>query len=206
MGLTEFLATYITKLIEKGGYLSVAIMMTMESMVLPLPSEAVMPFAGFLVANGRFSFIGVVIFATIGSMIGSWISYTAGYYGGKPFVHKFGKYLLLNMHHLETTEKFFKKYGDVTIFICRFIPVVRHLISIPAGTGRMNLVKFSLFTLVGAACWNSFLCFVGLTLKNNWETVMKYSKILDLVVIAGIIGLVGYFIYSQIWGKKKQKA
>jgi membrane protein DedA with SNARE-associated domain len=206
MGLTEFIATYITKLIDQGGYIIITISMCLESMIFPLPSEAVMPFAGFLVSDHKLSFVLVAVFATLGSIIGSLVSYVAGYYGGKPFVLKFGKYLLLNEHHLETTEKYFTKFGEITIFICRFIPVVRHLISIPAGVGRMNLVRFSIFTIIGAAIWNSFLCFIGMLLRQNWEEVMKYSKIIDMIVIIFLLCLVGYFVYSQIKGRVNPKS
>lgn len=203
MGLTEWLAGYITKLIEWGGYISVTILMTMESMVFPVPSEAVMPFAGFLVAEGHFTFWGVVVASTIGSIIGSVLSYVAGYYGGKPFVHRFGKYVFLNQHHLDTSEKFFNKYGEITIFICRFIPIVRHLISIPAGFARMNIVKFLIFTVAGAGIWNAFLTFVGSILRQNWEEVMKYSKILDIIVIVAILGLIFFILYKKVWKKRK---
>ncbi len=208
MGLTEFLATYITKIIDQIGYASVAFLMMLESMIFPVPSEAVMPFAGFLVFEGRFTFVLVVVFSTLGSIVGSLLSYVAGYYGGKPFVLKFGKYLLLNEHHLETTEKYFTKFGEVTIFICRFIPIVRHLISIPAGVGKMNLVRFSILTVIGAGMWNAFLCWVGMVLREKWEEVMKYSKVIDIVVIVILAGLLAYFIYKQIRGRqvKKNKA
>ena len=204
MGLTEWLAGYITKLIEWGGYVSVTILMTMESMVFPVPSEAVMPFAGFLVAEGHFTFWGVVVASTVGSIVGSMISYVAGYYGGKPFVRRFGKYVFLNQHHLDTSEKFFNKYGEITIFICRFIPIVRHLISIPAGFARMNVVKFLIFTVVGAGIWNAFLTFAGSVLRQNWETVMKFSKILDIVVIAAILGFILFILYRKVWKKRKK--
>ncbi len=197
MGLTELLAESITKLINSGGYLSVSIMMMMESMVLPVPSEAVMPFAGFLVAENTFSFWLVVFYSTIGSIIGSLISYAAGYYGGKPFVARYGKYVFLNSHHLESTEKYFNKYGEATVFICRFIPVIRHLISIPAGIGRMNIIRFSVLTIIGAGFWNAFLCYIGKVLRNNWAVVMKYSRIIDILVILVIAGGIGYLISRQ---------
>jgi membrane protein DedA with SNARE-associated domain len=198
MGITEFLAGYITAFIDKTGYASVFVMMVMESMVFPIPSEAVMPFAGFLIAESRFSFAGVIIISTFGSIIGSLISYWIGRYGGKPFIDRFGKYLLLNEHDLAITEKFFGKHGDITILICRFIPVIRHLISIPAGTGRMNLLKFSLYTIIGAGLWNTFLTVCGFYLRKNWETVMEYSRFVDIAVLLILIGLVVLFVTTHI--------
>lgn len=198
MGLTHFIAVYATAIIDKLGYPGVCILMTMESMVFPVPSEAVMPFAGFLVAEGKFSYAGVIAASTLGSIIGSLLSYWIGRYGGGPFVDRWGKYLLLNRHDLEKTEAFFAKHGDGTIFVCRFIPVVRHLISIPAGAARMNLVKFSIYTIVGAGLWNAFLTVCGFHLKQNWDTVMKYSHWVDIGVVAILALGVYYFITNHL--------
>jgi len=195
MGLTEFLVDFITELISAVGYAGVALLMALESMIAPVPSEAVMPFAGFLIYEGKFTFAGVIFFSTVGSIIGSLISYYAGARGGRPFVHRFGKYLLLDQHHLEMTVKFFGKYGDKTIFISRFIPVVRHLISIPAGVGRMNLLKFTIYTIIGAGLWNAFLAYVGYHLKDNWSEVRKYSEVVDVAVMLTIAGGIIYIIY-----------
>lgn len=187
MGITETLVEYITALMAGGGYGVIVFLMALESMVAPVPSEAVMPFAGFLIEEGRFSFTGVIAWSTVGSIIGSLISYYMGSWGGGPFVRRFGRYLLLDESHLDTTERFFARYGDKAIFICRFIPVVRHLISIPAGIGKMNIVKFSVYTVMGAGLWNSFLAYVGYVLKENWTVVRSYSEIVDVIVVAGLL-------------------
>lgn len=203
MGLTEFIATYATYLIEKTGYASVFILMTMESMIFPVPSEAVMPFAGFLIEQGTFTFRSVILVSTLGSIVGSLISYYIGYYGGMPFVKRFGKYALLDADELEATERFFKRRGELTIFLCRLIPVVRHLISIPAGTGKMNIWKFSAFTILGAGIWNAFLTYVGYVLKSNWDEVMKYSHIIDIVVVIFLLGIVALYVYRRL--KKERR-
>jgi len=204
MSITAFIAEYATKLIDATGYPGVFILMTMESMVFPVPSEAVMPFAGFLVAESKFSFAGALIASTIGSIAGSLISYGIGMWGGHPFVNRFGKYLLLDREDLEFTERFFKRFGDITILICRFIPVVRHLISIPAGVARMNLLKFLMFTIIGAGLWNAFLTWTGLLLRQNWESVMKYSHIIDIVVVAVLAGMVAVYVWKH-WKKRNMK-
>jgi membrane protein DedA with SNARE-associated domain len=201
MSITAFIAEYATKLIDATGYPGVFVLMTMESMVFPVPSEAVMPFAGFLVAMDRLTMAGVILASTLGSIAGSLLSYFIGRYGGKPFVDRWGKYLLLNRHDLEVTEAFFKKRGPITILICRFIPVVRHLISIPAGTGRMNLITFLIYTIIGAGIWNAILTFCGLFLKQNWEVVMKYSHVVDIVVVVILLGGLAYFVVKHV--KKK---
>jgi membrane protein DedA with SNARE-associated domain len=197
MGITEWIVEYITGIMAHGGYGVVAFLMALESMVAPVPSEAVMPFAGFLVEEGRFSFTAVVFFSTMGSIIGSLISYFMGSWGGKPFVKRFGKYLLLDEHHLELTENFFSKYGDKAIFISRFIPIIRHLISIPAGVGKMNLAKFAVYTILGAGLWNAFLTWVGFVLKENWTEVRKYSEVIDIIVLAGLVVASVWFFYSH---------
>ncbi|MDD5570790.1 MAG: DedA family protein [Bacteroidales bacterium] len=205
MGFTELLVNYIVAFIAKTGYTSIVILMALESMVAPVPSEAVMPFAGFLIVEGKFTFAGVIFFSTLGSIIGSLISYYIGAWGGRPIVEKWGKYLLLDKHHLELTEKYFTKKGDITILICRFIPVVRHLISIPAGMGRMNIFKFIIFTIIGAGLWNGFLTYVGYVLKNNWKEVMKYSHVVDIFVVVIIVVAVGYYAYKFYQNSKKNQ-
>jgi membrane protein DedA with SNARE-associated domain len=202
MGITEFLATYITQFIQDTGYISVYLLMVMESMILPVPSEAVMPFAGFLIAQKFFTFTGVIVISTFGSITGSLISYYIGYYGGEPFVRKYGKYLLLNRSELLKTEKFFNKYGQITIFVSRFIPVVRHLISLPAGFGKMKIVKFAIYTILGAGLWNAFLAWAGFYLRKNWELVMEYSKYCDIVIIVILAFLLLYFILHLVKARK----
>jgi membrane protein DedA with SNARE-associated domain len=198
MSITAFIADYATKLIDASGYPGVFVLMTMESMVLPVPSEAVMPFAGFLVATHRFTMAGIIIASTLGSIAGSLLSYAIGRYGGTPFVNRWGRYLLLNRNDLEFTEAFFRKRGSITILICRFIPVVRHLISIPAGTGKMNPFTFLIYTIIGAGLWNAFLSFCGLYLRQNWEVVMKYSHIIDIVVVLILLGGIVFFIVRHL--------
>jgi membrane protein DedA with SNARE-associated domain len=163
-----------------------------------VPSEAVMPFAGFLWFQGEMSPLWIILFSTLGSFLGSIISYFIGLKGGRPFIEKFGKYFLLNLHHLELTEKFFAKFGNKAIFISRFIPVVRHLISIPAGMGEMNFKKFILFTVIGAAIWNSILTVAGFYLGSRWAEIKEYSVYLDYLIAGILIGLVIYWVYRRI--------
>ena len=205
MGITEFLATYITAFIDKTGYISVYVMMTCESMVFPIPSEAVMPFAGFLVSDGRFTMPLVVLVSTLGSITGSLISYYIGALGGEPLINKFGKWVLLDRDDLEATKKYFTRYGEITIFVCRFVPVVRHLISIPAGFGRMNVAKFLVYTAIGAGLWNFFLAWVGFKAREHWDVVMKYSGKIDILFVVIILCLFIWFVYKHLQ-KRKRKA
>jgi membrane protein DedA with SNARE-associated domain len=206
LGLTETIIEYATKIIESTGYFGVMFLMIFESMIAPVPSEAVMPFAGFLIHEGKFSWLGVAVASTLGSIIGSTVSYYLGLIGGKPLVKKFGKYLLLDEHHLEITEKFFEKHGEKAVFISRFVPVVRHFISIPAGIGKMNISKFLLYTTVGACAWNMILTYIGFVMKNNWDKLHHYNKYADIVIVlAGLIAVI-WFVKTSLDKKKASKA
>lgn len=197
MGITAHIAQYATQFIDATGYASVYALMVLESMIFPIPSEAVMPFAGFLVVTGRFTLWGVVVASTLGSITGSLLSYWIGAKGGEPFIRRFGKYFLLDQHELEITQRFFQRRGQIAILVSRFIPVVRHLISLPAGAGRMPLAPFCVYTVIGAGLWNAFLAVAGMKLKENWDELMHYSHQIDLVVLAILVALVGLFVYRH---------
>jgi len=186
--ITELVSSWAIHCLDVAGYAGAGALMALESMIVPIPSEAVMPFVGFLVADGKWSLTGAILVTSLGSVIGSSLGYLMGFYGGKPLVLRVGKYLLLNVHDLERTEQFFhRRSGIVTLFISRFIPVVRHFVSIPAGIGRMPLAPFLLTTLIGATLWNTFLLFCGMKLREHWGLVQKYSHQVDYVVVALII-------------------
>lgn len=185
------------------GYPGILILMAMESMIFPIPSELVMPFAGFLIAEGSFSFWLVILFSSLGSIIGSLISYYIGKYGGNKFILKFGRYFLLDQTDLKKTEDWFSKSGEKTIFISRFIPIVRHLISIPAGMGKMNLKRFCIYTIIGATLWNSFLAYLGYILGKNWELVRRYSEYVSVSVAIILLVLGVYFVYRHVKHKRK---
>jgi len=195
MGLTESLCYYNTLFINQCSYIGIFLLMTLESMVFPIPSELVMPFAGFLIFSGHFDPWAVMVASSLGSIAGSLLSYGLGRLG-EPVVLRYGRYLLLNVHHLEWTKKFFDRHGGKTIFVSRFIPVVRHLISIPAGLAQMSLVPFLLFTLAGATLWNGFLTYLGVRLKENWWIIQRYTHILDYLIVAGLLAVVAYFFWK----------
>lgn len=198
----EFLTELILRGMDFGGYSALFLLMALESMIAPIPSEIVMPFAGFLIVQGKFTLVAVALVSAIGSVFGSLLSYWLGIFGGRRFILRFGKYLLLDETHLEWTEQFFRKYGEKTIFISRFIPVVRHLISIPAGIGKMRIGRFMAYTFAGALIWNTFLAWVGMKLREKWEIVHNYSSQIDVVML-GILGILFvWFVYKHI--KKMQ--
>ncbi|MEN6369447.1 MAG: DedA family protein [Thermotogota bacterium] len=204
MGVTEFFAAVGMQVMEATGYAGVFFLMVAESMVLPVPSEAVMPFVGFLVAEGTMSAPIAVALATLGSLVGSLLSYAIGRFGGRPLVVKYGRVLLLDVADLDRAERFFSRRGRLTIFLGRFIPVVRHLISIPAGVARMGLVPFCLLTVAGAATWNAFLAWCGYVLRANWEVVLRYARLVDILVLAALAGLVAVFVVRQARAKRRR--
>ena len=201
--LTKLISNFAIPCLHSTGYFGAAFLMALESMILPVPSEAVMPFVGFLVADGKWELWAAIVATSAGSLAGSAISYAMGYYGGRPFVLKVGRYLLLNPHDLEWTEDFFsRREGTLTLFISRFIPVVRHLISVPAGTGKMKLFPFLMATLAGATMWNSFLLICGMYLRERWDLVLLYSHQVDIVIgvalLAGLVLFVKFRYKSQL--------
>lgn len=196
------IALFCINVISSLGYFGVFFLMVLESMIFPMPSELVMPFAGFLISTGDMNFVLVVLFATLGSIVGSLLSYYMGMYGGDRFVVKYGKYFLLNQEHLKNTEKWFSKKGELTIFIGRFIPVVRHLISIPAGIGKMNIKKFLVYTILGAGIWNLLLTYIGFILGNNWEKIQHYSDYLSWGVVIVFVIIGAYFLQREINKRK----
>ena len=205
MGITALIAELGTRIIGSIGYAGVFLLMVAESMILPVPSEAVMPFAGFLVADHALAPVRVILFATLGSIVGSLIGYAIGRYGGRPFVSRWGRYLLLDERDLAATDRFFQRRGSVTILVSRFIPIVRHLISIPAGIGKMSLPPFILFTAVGAGLWNAFLTWCGYTLKRNWDTVMRYSHLIDIAVVVLLAGLLALYLLRHLRRRKEKQ-
>lgn len=194
----ERLTGFFTSVISSTSYLGVFFLMVLESMVAPVPSELVMPFAGFLVADGKMSLWLVILITSLASLTGSLLSYFVAYFGGKEVIHRFGKFFLLDKGELEWTERWFEKRGSITILVSRFIPVVRHVISIPAGLARMNLKHFVAYTLIGATIWNTFLLFVGIKLRERWELVHEYSSQLDVVIVALLVLGIAYYIYRHV--------
>jgi len=203
--ITELISKIAVQILETTAYAGAFILMALESMIAPVPSEAVMPFVGFLVTDGKWNLWLALLSTSLGSLVGSLASYWMGYYGGKPLVLKVGKYLLLNRHDLEWTERYFnQRQGTLTVFAARFIPVVRHFISIAAGMGKMPLLPFMLVTVVGATLWNGFLLYCGMRLREHWTSVQKYSHQVDIVIIILAIIGIAWFLRSRLVARKRK--
>ncbi|MEM7824742.1 MAG: DedA family protein [Candidatus Aenigmatarchaeota archaeon] len=198
MVLVEILARLITSFISQIGYIGVFFLMVLESALIPIPSEVIMPFSGFLVSTGEINLLYVLIAGVIGNLVGSVITYYLGLSIGRTFVLRYGKYLLIDENHLELAESWFRKFGDKIILVSRNLPAVRTYISLPAGISKMNVFKFAIYTLIGSVPWNFALLYSGVLLGKNWETVLRYTTILDGIVIAIIIILVIWWLRKRI--------
>lgn len=196
--MVEHIAEWITGVMATLGYPGLVFMMALESMIAPVPSEIVMPFAGFLVVKGQFTLLGATVASSLGTLIGSLIGYYMGKLGGYALVLRCGRYLLLDEKHLELTVRWFEKRGEITILICRFVPVVRHLISIPAGVGNMNLLRFCVFTLIGGTIWNVILLVAGVKLGERWEMIHTYSHQIDYIFVAAIVAVGVWWVWKQL--------
>jgi membrane protein DedA with SNARE-associated domain len=180
---------WATDLIGAWGLPAVFVLMLLESACIPVPSEAIMPFAGFAVSEGTLSFIGITVAGVAGNLVGSWIAYAVGYYGGRPFVDRWGKWVLLRPHHLDTAQRWFDRYGAPVVFFSRMIPIVRTFISLPAGFGKMSFWKFTLYTTLGCIPWVALLGYIGVKLGANWEEIRGLLHYADYVVAAALLVL-----------------
>jgi membrane protein DedA with SNARE-associated domain len=185
--MLEQLASWVLHVIETVGYPGLFAMIVLESTLVPIPSELVMPFAGHLAAQGKFSLAVILAINSIAAMTGSGISYWIGAAGGRPLVVKYGKFAGLRAKDLERTETFFNRHGSATILIGRFLPVVRHVISVPAGVAKMPLVPFFTQTFIGATIWGTVLIFIGYELGDRFAAVATELKHVDAIVGIGII-------------------
>lgn len=184
------ISLWITGFILSTGYIGVIFLMAIESAGIPAPSEIIMPFSGFLVYNGTLNFWFVSIAGTVGNLIGSIVAYWVGLAGGRPFLNKFGKYLLISQHDLDIAEAYFKRRGKLTVFVGRLLPVIRTYISLPAGIAKMNFWQFCLYTVLGAFPWCVALTYIGVRLGEHWSTIKEYTRGLDLaIVILFVIGI-----------------
>lgn len=166
---------WLLETIGTMGYPGIFLLMAMESSVIPVPSELVMPPAGYLAYQGKMSMSGAILCGTFGSLVGAYANYFASQYLGRPLILKYGKYVLIPPDKFQRVERFFLQHGEISTFIGRLLPVVRHLISIPAGLAGMNHWKFSLYTLLGAGIWCTILTWIGYTIGENQQLIMQYS-------------------------------
>ncbi|MED1472607.1 DedA family protein [Bacillus salipaludis] len=184
----------ILMFLSQLGYLGIALGLMIEI----IPSEIVLGYGGYMIAQGHLNFLGAVIAGTIGGTIAQLFLYWAGYYGGRPFLEKYGKYVLIKKSHIDVAESWFQKYGAGVIFSARFIPVVRHAISIPAGIAKMPVSKFTLYTVAAVLPWTILFLYLGKVLKENWTHIKEYAQPYVLpIIIAAIVLAAIYFIIKK---------
>jgi membrane protein DedA with SNARE-associated domain len=194
------LASMLTDLMASMGYIGLFFLIAGESALLPIPSEIILPFAGFLIFSGNMTFWLAVLVAILGQLFGSAVSYAIGYYGGRPLVLKYGKYFLLSHTHFEHVESWFKKHGMQAVFVGRLLPVIRTIISFPAGITKVNFKKFLLYSALGITPWTIFLVYIGFKLGEKWQSIIAAFDNFQLVVIAGII----VFLVWWVWNSRRE--
>jgi membrane protein DedA with SNARE-associated domain len=199
------LAHFIIAVISTSGYLGIALLMAIESACVPLPSEIIMPFSGYLVYSGRFQLLWVATAGAIGCNLGSALAYWVGAYGGRPLVERFGKYILLSRHDLDNATRFFLKYGSITVFVARLLPVVRTFIALPAGIARMPQLRFHIYTFLGSWPWCFALAYVGMRLGRSWETDPRFKEVFHRFHL-GVEALLLAAIVWFVWSHWKQRA
>lgn len=198
---------FLNTLYGAVGYLGVMVAMAIESAMVPLPSELILPYAGFLVSDtasvepltgGPWSFWIVVVVATIGNTIGSLVAYAIGAWGGRPFLERWGRYLLIREHEIELADRFFEKYGPATAFFSRLLPIVRTFISFPAGVARMPIRTFVIYSTAGAFLWSILLVWAGQQLGANWEDIRRALQPFDLAIAVFVVALVVLFVWWRL--------
>ncbi|MDR6120644.1 membrane protein DedA with SNARE-associated domain [Bacillus sp. SLBN-46] len=191
------MADFINSVLEflsQLGYFGIALGLMIEI----IPSEIVLGYGGYMIAQGHLNFIGAVIAGTIGGTIAQLFLYWAGYYGGRPFLEKYGKFVLIKKSHIDIAEQWFEKYGAGVIFSARFIPVVRHAISIPAGIAKMSATKFTLYTVAAVLPWSILFLYLGKVLGSNWSHIKEYAQpyVMPIIIAAVVLGAI-YFIIKK---------
>ncbi len=205
--IDQIVIPFLTSLYGAFGYVGVFIAMTIESAMIPLPSELILPFAGFLVSDPSkvepltgqpWSFWIVVVVATLGNTTGSLIAYAIGAYGGRPFLDRYGRYLLIREHELEMGEQFFRRWGAPTVFIGRLLPIVRTFISFPAGVVRMPIRTFVIYSTAGALIWSALLTYAGVLLGEHWQDIRHALQPFDTAILVLCIAAIALFVWWRL--------
>ena len=195
--IVNVLGGWILDTITRHGYWAIFWTMAIESACIPLPSEIIMPFSGFLVSKGTFSMTGITAAGALGNLFGSWTAYLAGRYGGRSFLEKYGRYLFISHDEILKADRWFYKYGELTVFATRMLPLVRTFISLPAGISKMNFFRFSIYSFIGAIPWCWGLGSVGRVMGEHWRQVGPYLHKLDFLVVLALLGAIFWVFRSK---------
>jgi membrane protein DedA with SNARE-associated domain len=191
---------FVTRVISAGGYAGILLLVTLNSCGIPIPSEVILPFSGYLVYLGRFDLLLVVVAGAVGCNIGSAIAYWIGARGGRPLVERYGNWVLMSRHDLDRMSWFFEKYGSIAILVGRMLPVVQTFVAFPAGIAKMPRLRFHIYTTVGALIWYSCLAWAGLKLGQKWHTDPRLEQAFHrfhLAVEVAILGALVWFVWSH---------
>ena len=201
----ELVGQFIISVISHAGYAGIVCLMAIESACIPLPSEVIMPFSGFLVYMGRFSLLGVALAGAIGCNLGSMVAYGMGAWGGRPLIEKYGRLVLISHHDLELADRWFARYGDWTVFFARLLPLVRTFIAFPAGVSRMNVVRFNVYTFLGSLPWCYALAYAGIKLGAHWTILRGYFHRFDALLGVALLVAVTWFVWTR-WQNRAKAA
>lgn len=207
--ILALLVQLITQTIQAGGYAGVAALMALNSCGVPIPSELIMPFSGYLVYLGRFNFVLVVVMGSLGCNLGSAMAYWIGAKGGRPLVTRYGKWVLMSQHDLDRMSWFFERYGSIAILIGRMLPVVQTFVAFPAGIAKMGRLRFHIYTTTGSLIWYSCLAWVGIKLGQRWNTdprleqlFHRFHLVVELAILLGVV----WFVWSHLNRRKNVNA
>ena len=196
-GIVETLINVVTQVITSLGYTGVFLWMTLESACIPIPSEAIMPFAGMKIAEGQFNLHALAFVGAAANLFGSAIAYWVGIVGGRPFVQKYGKYILIRQHDVDIADRWFARHGEATVFWTRMLPIVRTFISLPAGIAKMNFPRFCVYTFIGAVPWCYLLAFAGMKLGEHWREVSHWLHKADAAIALILLACFALWIYRH---------
>ena len=196
--LETSLIAFFEQLYRTVGYGGIVAAMAIESACIPLPSEIILPMAGWMVSRQLFTLWGATLAGTLGCVIGSTVAYWVGALGGRPLLDRYGRYVLISSHDLEVADRWFARYGQGAIFFSRMLPVIRTFISLPAGIARMPFGRFVVYTALGSLPWSLALVFAGKSLGDNWEAVRTVLQKFDFLIVAIIVVAVVYYVYRHL--------
>jgi membrane protein DedA with SNARE-associated domain len=206
--IIELLSIFIVATISRLGYAGIVLLMAIESACIPLPSEIIMPFSGYLVYTGRFNLWAVGVAGAFGCVVGSLVAYWVGTYGGRPLIEKYGRYLLISRHDLDLADRWFDRFGEVIVFASRLLPVIRTFIAFPAGVARMNLKKFVIYTFAGSLPWCIGLAYVGQKLGEHWDkdpTLKTLFHRFDFIIGIILVVAVAWWVWRHIKHLREDK-
>ena len=189
------LSQFIIAVISRSGYAGIVLLMGIESACIPLPSEVIMPFSGYLVSQGRFTLLWVATAGALGCNVGSAMAYWVGYFGGRRLVLRYGRFVWLTQRELEISDRFFARFGSATVFVARLLPVIRTFIALPAGVARMPQVRFHVYTFLGSWPWCFALAYLGMKAGDHWDYLREYFHKFDAVIVLLLVAAVVWFVW-----------